>query len=124
MADSVDNSNSGDDRNYRSDLNLISKVYEAEGEYSTGKSIEERKLLAHAKRTEENENTSHKASKWGFWVVFWCSIAIVTVRVFHYILPLHCQWLVDTQIAQIDDILFSGVAGTVLGKMSNRFLKR
>lgn len=77
---------------------------------------EKKDLEGDAKRVEEFKEAFHKIFIWTVRILFGLGIAVVIVRIYHLLAPYSWQWLCETQISNLDKILFSGAIGGFVGK--------
>lgn len=77
-------------------------------------------IFNESKRKEGLKNAFHKIMISIVWVGFSMFLVVFIIRVLHFILPLHYQWLSNEQVQGIDKLLFSGALGGFLGKYFNR----
>lgn len=88
---------------------------------STDKSKQEEDLLYKEKLREDNvKDHKHKITVASLWVLFGFAVIIIFVRFYHYVVPETSYWLSNTRLDYMDNTLFSGAAGTILGKFGNK----
>lgn len=82
--------------------------------------IEERKLYKQYRRDEAEKDNIHKIFKIFLWILAIGLGAIFMVRIVHFVIPPYLQWLAPEQLQEIDKLLFTGFAGTFVGRYVNK----
>ena len=76
---------------------------------------EERKFSGDKRRAEEAKQVVHWAIIWFIRVAAIIVIIIFAARMIFYILPTSRRWLTDEQVKSLDDFLFHGIVGGIVG---------
>lgn len=60
------------------------------------------------------------AVKIAFWFIFLCGMVLIAVKMYHLVMPVKWYFLGDSQIKNIDAILFSSVLSALMTKFSSK----
>jgi hypothetical protein len=77
--------------------------------------LEEKKFIGDKRRAEEAKQAVHWAIIWFIRVAAIIVIIIFAVRMVFYVLPTSWRWLTDEQVKSMDDFLFHGIVGGIVG---------
>ncbi len=83
---------------------------------------EELGLSPDEKRHEEAKGAWHKIVIYGLRLVAVCLAFMFVVRVWHLITP--WVWLSEDQLTKLNDLLFGGFIGTIIGKQIDTIISR
>ena len=75
-------------------------------------------------RLNHKQKTWHVIVIWGLRVVALSLGFMFLVRVWHMTLPATLCWLTDEQISSLNEIIFGGLIGTIIGKQIDQILSR
>lgn len=76
---------------------------------------EEKKFSGDRRRAEETKQAVHVLIIWFIRIAAVIVTAIFGVRMVFYVLPSEWRWLTDDQIKSVDDFLFHGIIGGIVG---------
>lgn len=51
------------------------------------------------------------------------AIAIIVIRIYHFLAPTNLYWLDTDQLQALDKLLFSGTIGTILGRYGTKLIE-
>lgn len=74
------------------------------------------------KRNNEKQQTWHRIVIWGLRIIAVSLAIIFVVRVCHMITPTSWGWLTEEQIKSLNDIIFGGLVGTIIGRRIDQIL--
>lgn len=72
------------------------------------------------KRSEEIKGDFHHYSLLIIRIACYAIVAIILVRLIHFIIPDDWRWLLNEDLQLIDKFLFSGVLGALIGRNINK----
>lgn len=81
------------------------------------------KFSGDAKRAEETKQALHCGMVYFIRIAAILVIIIFSVRMVYYVLPLRYQWLSDEQVKGMDDFLFHGILGGIVGMYLKKSFK-
>ena len=64
----------------------------------------------------QKQRTWHAVVVWGLRIVAVCLAVMFIIRVLHLLLPESWLWLSEAQLSKLNDLLFGGAIGTIVGK--------
>ena len=79
-------------------------------------------LTPDQQRDDHKKQVWHTIFIWGLWIFAVCLGIMFVVRILHIILPARFCWLTDAQISSLNEIVFSGLVGTLLGKQMKQII--
>ena len=73
--------------------------------------------------TKKRKGVQHKLLMLSIRILWAVALAVLFIRVWHFIGPKCWYWLDSEQISSLDKLLFSGAVGSALGKYGGKMLE-
>ena len=109
--------------NYKKALSKLILSDDSNGENYDLKAKEESKNLGlDEKLNNRKKEAWHNIFIWGLRFVAICLAVMFLVRVLHMILPSSRCWLTDAQIKSLNEIVFGGLVGALIGKQMKQII--